>query len=327
MASPVVAGAAALVWGQLPTLTRDTLVARLLAYAKPIRCGFAATTKRLDVRKAILGTSETALIGRLLDPFTGKAPSSNTWPAIAQIFSGVTFLKSDSTDRGGSYEMTGLSVGARTLKGNRVLAPAAYVNATLRNINILANVVNGPYTDALPATRPTGNATITLDWKTGQPIKLIPACPSSCNGWEFDLYVKSPSDHYFGPNDPGILTSAPYIKYPRDSIVFINDDEIEPTEPTETIVIGSYAANGTYKVFVDNYGKVFVDSFGVDYWNNSWTDSLASVQMYNGAASIGTFYPAPPACGLNRYWYVGNLNKNGTSYTWTNVNTCSNTMP
>ena len=68
-------------------------------------------------------------------------------------------------------------------------------------------------------------------------------------------------------------------------------DGFEPTEPIETIVIGSAAANGVYKVFVDNYGILDTSS----YWNDSWTNSLASVQMYNGAASIGTFYPAPPA--------------------------------
>lgn len=322
MASPIVAGAAALVWGQLPTLTRDALVARLLTYAKPISCGFAATTKRLDVRKAILGTAETALVGRLVDPFTGKAPSPNTLPATAQIFSGTTLCKSDLTDRGGSYEMTGLCAGARTLKGSRAAAPA-YVNASLRAINIVANVVNGPYTDALPAARPTGYATITLDWKTGQPIEEITTCLSSCNGWEFDLYVKSPSNEYFGPNNPGNLNGAPYIKYPRDSVVFNSDGTIEPTEPTETIVIGRDAANGTYKVFVDNYGGT-----NPSYWNNSWTNSLASVQMYNGAVSIGKFYSAPPTtCGSNHYWYIGDLNKNGTSYTWADKNTCSNVKP
>jgi hypothetical protein len=317
MAAPIVAGAAALVWGQLPSLTRDTLVARLLANAKPISCGFAATTKRLDVRKAILGTSETALIGRLVDPFTGKAPSPNTLPATAQIFSGTTLCKSDSTDRGGSYEMTGLCAGARTLKGSRAAAPA-YVNASLRGINILANVVNGPYTDALPAARPTGYATITLDWKNGQPIEQITTCLSSCNGWEFDLQIKSPAGVYYGWDNPGNLTRAPYIIHPRDSV----DSDGYPTEPTEAIIIGSAANNGIYRVFVD---KFWTDT---SYWNNSWTNSLASVQMYNGAAPIGTFYPAPPAtCGLNRYWHVGNLNKNGASYTWTNVNTCSNTKP
>ena len=75
---------------------------------------------------------------------------------------------------------------------------------------------------------------------------------------------------------------------------------------------------------------MFVDKWltGSNLFNDSYAGSLASVQMYNGAAALGTFYNAPPAaCGINRYWYVGRLTKNGTAYTWTNVNTCSNTNP
>ena len=75
MASPIVAGAAALVLGQLPALTRDQLIPRIVNSGKSISCGFAAAIRRLDVRKAILGTLETAIVGRILDPFDGKAPN------------------------------------------------------------------------------------------------------------------------------------------------------------------------------------------------------------------------------------------------------------
>lgn len=315
MASSVVAGAAALVWGQLPTLTRDTLVARLLTYAQPISCGFAAATKRVDVRKAIYGTAETALVGRLLNPFTGKAPSPHTLPATARLYLGTTQQALDATNRGGFYEMMDLAAGAKTLKGDRVAAPI-YVNATLRNpFTITAGKVNGPYTDALPVARSTGDATITLDWKSTQPIIDTTGCASACNGWEFDLAVKLPSGGYIDPHfSPGDLATAPYVKSPRDSY---ND-----LEPIETIVIGGSAANGVYKVFVDNW-----PSGGSEY-NDSWTNSLASVQVFNGATSIGTFYAAPPAtCDLYEYWYLGNLTKSGTAYTWTGVNACSNVKP
>lgn len=313
MSSPVVAGAAALVWGQLPSLTRDGLVNRLIANGKAISCGFAASTRRVDVRKAITGVSETALVGRLLDPFTGKAPSLNTVPATAQLFSGAALLKSDLTDRGGSYEMTALAAGTlRDLKGIR----AGYVNALLRkNVTLTTGLVAGPFTDALPAARAAGNATITLDWKNTQPIVDTTGCTSTCNGWDFDLFVKLPSGTYIDPYlNPGDLITAPYVRSGRDSA--------SDLEPTETIVIGNLAANGIYRVFAENWAT------GGTGFNDSWTGSLASVQAYNGAASVGTFYPAPPAtCGLNRYWHVGNLTKNGTAYTWNNVNTCSNVKP
>jgi hypothetical protein len=54
------------------------------------------------------------------------------------------------------------------------------------------------------------------------------------------------------------------------------------------------------------------------------------VQLYNGPASIGGGLKAVPStCGTNQYWYVGNLTKSGTSYTWTNKNknVCTNTAP
>jgi hypothetical protein len=57
--------------------------------------------------------------------------------------------------------------------------------------------------------------------------------------------------------------------------------------------------------------------------------SQASVQMYNGAAPLvgGGLKAVPSTCGTNQFWYVGNLTKSGTSYTWTNKNLCTNTAP
>ena len=312
MAAPITAGAAALVWGQWPALTRDALVARLTGNAKTITCGFTASTKRLDVRKAILGSAETADIGRLLDPFSGKAPVPNTSPANARLYNGTAQVAADATDRGGFYEMTGLAAGARTLKGDR----AGYVSFGLRNISLAASLVNGPVTDALPQARAAGNVTITVDWKNSQPIVDAGAgCGDGCNGWEFDLVVKLPDDSYVDPYfNPGDLVGAPHVINPRDSY---ND-----YEPLETVVIGSAAANGVYKVFLDSPWA------GYGQWSSTWTGSGASVQIYSGATAIGTFYSAPPAaCGANEFWYVGDLTKNGSAYTWTGKNTCSNTKP
>ncbi len=316
MASAVVAGGAALVWGQLPTLNRDQLVTRLVNNGQPLTCGFASATRRLDVRKAIAPTvAETALIGRLLDPVSGKAPTLNTLPATVQLLAGATVLKADPTDRSGFYELTGLKAGTlRLLKGNRAAAPA-YVNATVRNgMAITAGRVAGPYTDALPLAQAAGTATVTLDWKTTQPIKDTTSCTSACNGWELDLWVKLPSGVYVGWDNPGDLRAAPFVLYPRDS----QRDQ----EPVETILLSGLAANGVYKVVAQNPWA------GAANWNDAWTHSQASVQMYNGAAALGTFYPTPPAtCGVKPYWHVGNLTKTGATYTWVSVNVCSNTRP
>jgi thermitase len=313
MATPVVAGAAALVWGQFPADTRDQLVTRLLNNAKTVSCGFAASTKRVDVRKAITGTAETALIGRLIDPINGKAPA---YTDSANLYSGTTLVATDAANRSGSYEMTGLSAGTRILKANKT----GYVNNAVRqNIAVTSGVVSGPFTDAHPKAR-TGDATITMDWKTTQPVieDETAECGASCLGWDFDLIVKTPAAEYIYWENPGSLTQMPYVMHARDSF---ND-----LEPLETIVIGSAADDGVYAVFA--YNAAFTDIFGLQYLNPSWTGSGASVQTFKSASAFGVFYSAPPAgCGTNYYWYMGDITKSGTTYTWTPNNTCSNVSP
>lgn len=314
MSSPIVAGAAALVWGQQPSLSRLQLIDRIVNNGKSINCGFDVATRRLDVRKAILGTAETAIVGRILDPFSGKAPSPLTIPTNARLFLGLSQLAADTTNVGGSYEMTGLAAGlGRILRGDRV---PSYVDAQLKTgIPILAGLVAGPYTDALPKARAAGNCTITVDWKTTQPQTDTLGCVDDCNGWEFDLLVRLPSGIYIDPFfDPGNLVGPPFVTNPRDSF----DD----SQPLETIVIGNAAAPGVYKVVVDKF------PFGPTFFNPSWTNSQASVQFYNGETSTGPFFAAPPAsCTAQEYWHVANITKSATTCTVASVNTCTSVKP
>lgn len=107
----------------------------------------------------------------------------------------------------------------------------------------------------------------------------------------------------------GDLLTSPYVRFARGSY--------DHLIPMETIVIGSLAANGQYKVFVDKYPYSGL-------WNQSWTGAKSSVQACNGSVNTSGHYYSN-SCTTQRYWYVGNLTKSGTSYTWTNVNSCTNT--
>ncbi|NTU41985.1 MAG: S8 family serine peptidase [Nitrospirales bacterium] len=311
MATPVVAGVAALVWGQEPTLTRNQLVSRLVSSGKATSCGFAAATSRVDVRKAIEGSNETALVGQIIDPFSGLPVKQY---ANARLYSGSSQMAADSLNGAGMYEMANLDAGTGlTLRGERT----GYVSGTIRNsISIAADTVQGPFTDALPKARPSGDITIVLDWKRTQPDTPTTGCTGACNGWEFDLMMKMPSGESIDPFDnKGSLSAPPYVRNPRDSY----DD----LESAETIVIRGIAENGVHKVFVDKWVAP-----GQEGGNPSWTGSEASVQLFNGSLPFGRFYASPPAdCGAQEYWYVGKLTKRGTTYTWTNVNTCSNKRP
>jgi subtilisin family serine protease len=209
MAAPMVAGAAALVWGKTPSLTREQVVNTLVSTGQKTSCGFAAPTRRLDVRKALLGTSETAIVGQLLDPATLRAPGFFQAPplATAKLFSGNTLLKADETTKYGFYEMTGLTAGtAMKLKATR----SGYVSSTLRTgISIVDGKVTGPSTDALPQARDTGNATITIDWKTHQPRTDTDGCRDTCNGWDFNMLVGLP--------DGDVVTSGDLSTFPPSS--------------------------------------------------------------------------------------------------------------
>jgi thermitase len=280
-AAPMVAGAAALVWGKTPSLTREQVVNKLVSTGESTSCGFAAPTPRLDVRKALLGTSETAIVGQLLGAEGGG--SASTGSVTAKLFSGDTLLKSDATNGSGFYEMTGLTAGTgMNLKATSGNSGSA-VSGRLRNgISIVNGQVAGPFTDAMAEKRPTGWAALTIDWKTNQPGELgdTPGCVDACNGWEFDLVVKLPDGNYIRPPEgrpvegsEGDLATPPFV---RNSV-----NSLSHRQPVEGAVIGEPAANGTYKVIANKWP----DPAGTQ-WNPSWNGSQASVQMYNGAASL-----------------------------------------
>ncbi|CAK0740047.1 Peptidase_S8 domain-containing protein [Gammaproteobacteria bacterium] len=317
MASPVVAGAAALVWGQFPNLTRDQLVSKLISSGKRISCGFAAVTSRLDVRKAILGSPETTIIGRVLDPWTALPPSPtspNNTPTVVELLQGSTVQTSDETDFSGFYELDNLAASPQVLRASRT----KYVTAQFRSTSVDAGVVNGPYVDALPHARLKGDISISLNWKNFQPSTWS-SCPKYCYGWWLELTVKLPnrkyiSDYQGSAVDTGDLTTDPYVM-----------SGVSPgytMEPVSSIVIAAQASDGEYPVFVDNYPSL--GSF-----NGSWDNSAAVVRIFNGKTLKATLM-VPANCGKNEYWQVGKLVKSGTSYTWTAVDpvkSCTNILP
>jgi hypothetical protein len=282
------------------------------ASAKSIKCGFAATARRVDVRKAITLSTETTIIGQLLDPFTGREPTGPTATTYIRLKSGTTQLAYSYTNNGGLYGIGSLAAGSdRNLTGDRT----GYINTMLRfPITITTGIVAGPYLDALPRARADGNATVLFDWKNIQPIVSTPGCTGACLGWEFDLYVKTPSKAYIGPANPGSLLASPFVRWPRDSA----DDLL----PMETIVIAAAAPNGVYKVFVDK-----VPYASPAQWNPNWVNSAASFQAYSGGVSGLSPHYYNKSCGAKRYWYVGDLKKTGTAYTWTYKNLCTNVKP
>jgi subtilisin family serine protease len=169
MASPVVAGTSALVWGQFPSLTRTQVIARLINNGRATTCGFAVSTPRVDVRRAIFQNAETVVIGRVLDGATAKPPSPPAASATIQVRNGTTVLGSGTKDQGGGYSARGSAI-AGTGRSLFLTGMTGYLNDTMRQpLTVLTGTPSGPLTDAISKSRPTGYFHGTIDWKTAQP--------------------------------------------------------------------------------------------------------------------------------------------------------------
>lgn len=305
MATPLVSGAAALVWGQLPALTGAQLIARIVNNGKAISCGFAAATRRLDVRKALFQNAETATIGRVLDGGTGKPPSPNTVAATIQVRSGTTILGADAANRGGSYEVFG--AGTPGVGRNINAIKPGYATDTIKTpVTVLNGTNTGPFTDALHKSRPAGYFHGILDWKTTQPLST--AAGATTRGWDLDLGLRLPSGTVWGAGPWGDLSAAPFVLLERDSFGDL--------EPVEGFVIHPSAADGVYRIAVNPF------SFPTGPALNA---SGAQVRLFNAATGV-TFLNAP-ACTTAQVWHVASVTKTGAAYAVATVNACVPVFP
>jgi thermitase len=304
MATPMVAAAAALVWAHEPGLTREAVIRRLVDSGKPVTCGFAAATRRLDVRRAVLRTSETAIVGRVLNGASGEAIASAT--ASVQVLDGASILGGSVTSRGGSYEIVGgrLAGSGRKLR----LSASGYItDEAIRRVTVATSPPTGPFTDAAMRQRGAGFFQVTVDWKTTQPDSA--AAGARTMGWDLDLVLQPPGarEDWFGPGPAGDLARVPFYRVFRDSF---ND-----TEPVESLAIAPRAADGTYRILV----RRFSGPSGLDLG-----DSRAHVRLYDSDVPV-MGVRATGCTARQSFWHVANVRKRGTSYTVTRVDRCRET--
>ena len=307
MAAPMVAGAAALVWGQAPALTREAIVTRLVETGKPITCGFAAATRRVDVRKALLQTPEIAIVGRVLDGVSGQSTASVT-PSVQAIDDG-TLLGSDVANHGGSYELIGarLAGSGRKLK---VTAPGYIADTALRSpITVSTSSPTGPFTDVVVQQRGAGFFQVTLDWNTAQPDTATAG--DNTIGWDLDLVLQPPgvNDTWVGPGPDGDLATEPFYRLFRDSF----DDN----EPVEALAIAPAATNGTYRIIVQRFAGP--ERLGLNA-------SRGHVRFYDGNAAVMASR-AVSCTAAQPFWHVANVRKVGATYTITRVDLCRANVP
>jgi hypothetical protein len=294
MASPFVAGAAALVRGKWPTMTAQQTSDLLTSTGAPIGPdgtgdAFAAGVRRLDVYAAFmarLGTMPTApgaIHGIIVDANTGLALQGATVTAKAGA---ITF--SATTRSNGTFTLANVPPGAYSV----VAAKATYVAASWSLLYggmalVSSGAVDHPIFIALPKVQAADVYTAVLSWF----------------GWgisELDSYLWLPgslplrNQYMVGFWDRGNVNSHPFARYLRDEAFEMPSRYWWPLFAEAVVFRPRYSGQYTFAVNDFNGG-------------GDWPNCPAVVQLYKGGSLIGT-YLAANATGSGVWWRVFTLN-------------------
>ena len=315
MASPLVAGAAALVWGKWPTMTAAQ-VAELLttsAYA-PIykdshKHAFDSAVGQLDLygafsSKMTLPEPTCAIMGQVIDagvatdaePYDGPNPGLAGATVKATKY-GTTTYKTATTRADGSYTIADLAAGDYTLSVSKTgycttpgIAPVSVVAGWFK-WNWLTTCF------ALPKAQASSTYTVVVqfnDW-THAFVDL-----------DSHLWLPETLDdrkkYRVNWEDPGILNVHPYARllYETSSGTDTATPEgVNPLVAETTVFKGFYA--GTYRFAVCESTGLCRDT--------EWGDLNAIVRLYNGATFKQAVTPQVSVPGPEDWWPVFELTR------------------
>jgi thermitase len=312
MASPLVAGAAAVVWAKWPTLTAAQVQALLVttavtgilpAQTAPFNA-FEPDVGRLDLHLAFhnkiptLPAAGGAIGGRVIDASVPSlywpAPNPGLAGATVTAKVGATVVKTATTRASGRYTITDLPPGNYTLS----VSKAGYCTTpSIETVPVWA----GDYTwitrrtcFSLPKVQPAGTYTAVLQWRdTTNEVSILDSTlwlPESLpDRQKYSVY-------YF---DRGILNIHPFARFVRDSMSgWDYEDHYEAHLVSQSIVFkGAYA--GTYRFGV-------FDEEGV-YEGTYWEDARAIVRLYTGGTFKQAFEPQVSSPDVEDWWPVFEL--------------------
>jgi thermitase len=312
MASPLVAGAAAVVWAKWPTMTAAQVQALLVT---------TAVTGILPAQTAPFNEFEPD-VGRLdlYEAFLSKIP---TLPAATGAIWGVVC---DAAAKNSPLQVSTLEVGlaGATVKATKVGAPTIYRTATTRadGMYTIVDLPAGDYNLTVSklgyATTP-GIAPVTvwdgeMTWSTWRSCFAIPKAQAAgtysvvlqWRDWanaesELDSFLWLPESldnrKKFALNylDRGILNIHPYGRFLMDSRS--GDDFGSPVVAECIVFKGTYA--GTYRFAVWNSDEVYEET--------DWSYANAIVRLYNGATFKQAFWPQVTTPSAEDWWPVFEL--------------------
>ncbi len=333
MATPMVAGACARVWGKNPGFTAAQVQSKLSATGRFVGAslGWPVPEKRIDLMKA-LGVSETGLQGMVYQAESGyplynvkvEAHSgSASGPLAATVYS----------DKAGTFTFTGL---AGATNYYLIMSKAGFKNLTVWGGTPTANDIKdiGAPFFLLPnrwVTATDENWRIVTTWRDTQPgwfdfysgyysgysSTYYPYEYYQSAGLEANAYLEDPDGYVYSWDNPGWLGISPYVSYTYDSFNGI---------PLECHVI-QQPKTGVYRYVLSSspddwcWGVIKYGAGGTIY------PGKPVVKIYKGntlKATIKSASATQDGTGT-MYWHVFDLNT--ASGAITIVNNITDTWP
>jgi len=302
MASPLVAGAAALVWGKWPTMTAqqvsDLLVSTSDSAIAPDGSGhaFGSGVGRLDLYAAFLSRLGTlpvapgAIAGQIVDANTGLGLPAATVTAKSGALTRTATTRSD-----GSFAITNVPAGMYSVTA----AKSTYVTTPYRFWKGgLAEVSSGAVFSAwiaLPKTQASDTYTAVVSWMGRHWIGI----------YDLDSYLWLPdtlpfrNQYMVGFFDRGILAVHPFARFLRD----------EPSErPAHREGLGSrtWPYDVEAVVFKSKYAGTYTFAVNDPYGAADWANTPAVVQLCKGSTLVAE-YLLENASGAGVWWKVFTL--------------------
>jgi thermitase len=289
--APIVAAAAARVWGKNPTWTNTQVMNQLVATGRTLGAdkGFPVPVKRVDIAKA-LGITLTGIQGQIIDA------ENSDWflNTLGGVKVTATRVKYAFSNNGGFYTITGLAPGTYTL----TVTKNGYVKET-RTVTVTAGQVTEDVDFYMVRVKPTTLRTVVVSWNSWNPglLEMLygffgglehPDMPrfDAVAGREFDSYLWIlPDDVKIGFDvlsglDAALVVASGWVERPFETIVY------------KPISGKTYRFGAGLSPYLYNWGKI--------------VGSGAITKVYRGTSIISTINSGAATGTADFWWHVYN---------------------
>jgi subtilisin family serine protease len=233
MATPMVAGACARVWGKNPGFTPAQVQTKLVTTGKWVAQaqGFPLAERRVDLMKA-LDAAATGLQGFVYHA-ESIYPVYNVKVEAHEGSAGGPLAATAYSDKAGVFTLTGLTAGTTYFY---VMSKAGYLGLSVWGGTPTAGTIKdgvAPHflVPGRASTASDDNWRIIASWRDEDPgyydmylgylwgysTTWYPFEYFRAAGFEANCYLKDPAGIVYGWDNPGALGEAPYVKYMYDS--------------------------------------------------------------------------------------------------------------